>query len=449
MATIAAKRETPVSGLMRNLSSGARLAFFLPVRWVNFRAGAAQFVLLAGFNLLVWIVSNTVQAEGGTFNPAALAAYLAQVTLLLAACFAIAQIHRNVSLAVLLAVVLSAGDLAFELAGLAAFGAGTGLRAQFITLIGFVTWGWVVAVRGVVVCMGFQWRRTALSSLLIAAMMAASLLLLPPVGLWVPAPDEAPAELAREEVFHAQGELIESSLAAVEAGREGVTELYFVGFAPDGSQDVFRHELLSVSNMMEQRYATGTRSVVLLSNPATLAQLPIATATNLQRALMQVGARMNPEEDVLFLYLTAHGDARFQLSAHAPPLNLEVVNPTVILRALDAAGIKWRVIVVSACYSGGFIEPLKGDNTLIITAAAADRQSFGCENGNEWTYFGEAYFKEAFARSGSFVDAFPLAARAVAQREQAEKLSPPSNPQMAAGAAIVQKLRLLKPAPAS
>ncbi len=434
---------------MRNVSAGARLAFFLPVRWLNFRAGAAQFVLLAGFNLLVWVLSNTLQAEGGSFNPAALAAYLAQITLLLLACLAIASIHGNLSLAILLAVVLSAGDLAFELAGLAVFGAGTGLRTQFIAWIAFVAWSWIVAVRGVVVVMGRQWRKTALSATVVAALMAASVLVLPRAGLWTPVPDDAPAELAREAVFHAQGELIEESLAAVEPGREGVTELYFVGFAPDGSQDVFRKEMLSVSRMMERRYATGPRSVVLLSNPATLDTLPIATATNLQRALRQVAARMNPDEDVLFLYITAHGDSRFQLSAHAPPLALEVVNPTVLLRALDDAGIKWRVLVISACYAGGFIEPLRGDNTLIITAAAADRQSFGCENGNEWTYFGEAYFKEALAQTGSFVDAFPLAARAVAQRESAENLSPPSNPQMAAGAAIVEKLRQLRPAPGS
>lgn len=438
-------REGLLKGLLLNVSAGTRLVFLLPVRWQNFRAGTWPFVVLVAFNLCVWAACASLQADGGALNPAAIAAYLAQICLLLLACLAIAAIHGNAPLALLLAVILSSGDTAFELAGLAVFGEGMSLQAQLGAWLAFVTWSAIVALRGVVVCMGFHWRRLAGSMLVIAALMALSFIVLPRPELWTPTGQAEPAELAQEELFHAQGELIEASLAGIEAGRPGVTELYFVGFAPDGSQDVFRREMQSVSRILDRRYATEPRSVVLISNPATLDESPIATATNLRRTLRQVGERMNPQEDVLFLYITAHGDARFQLSAYAPPLDLAVVNPTVLLRALNDSGIKWRVLVISACYAGGFIEPLKDDNTLIITAAAADRQSFGCENGNDWTYFGEAYFKDALSRTGSFVDAFALASRSVAAREAAEHLSPPSNPRMFAGPAIAEKLRQLKP----
>ena len=37
--------------------------------------------------------------------------------------------------------------------------------------------------------------------------------------------------------------------------------------------------------------------------------------------------------------------------------------------ALDESGIRNRVIAVSACFSGGWIEPLATDSTLIMTAA--------------------------------------------------------------------------------
>ena len=437
------------AGLIRNVSAGTRLAFLLPVRWQQFRASVGQFVLLAGFNFLVWGLSNTLQAGGGVFNPISLAIYLAQIPLLLLACIAIASIHGNSALAILLAVVLSASDLAFELAGVAVFGAGTSPSVQILGWVGFLVWGWLIAVRGIVVCMHFQWRSTTASAGVIAILMAFYLLVLPRADLWTQEPVPEPSELVQESVFHAQGELIERGLAALETGREGEAELYFVGFAPDGSQDVFRHEMGAVKEIFDRQYGSGPRSIVLLSNPATLGEYPIATATNLRRALKQVGARMNPDEDVLFLYITAHGDARFQLSAYAPPLALAPVNPTLLARALNDAGIKWRVLVVSACYSGGFIEPLKDENTLIITASAPDRQSFGCENGNQWTYFGEAYFKQALGRTRSFVDAFPFAAQAVAQREAAEKLSPASNPQMFAGRAIVEKLKQLSERPGS
>jgi hypothetical protein len=302
-------------------------------------------------------------------------------------------------------------------------------------------------VRATVVCTGAGWRQkqTVWSAGVVIVLMAFSVLVLPRTELWTPdAEDEAePSGLVREEVFHTQGELIERQLAAIEAGRVGVTELYFVGFAPDGSQDVFRREMRSVQKLIEHSYDASRRSIALVSNPATLADYPLATATNLRRTLSHVATRMNSDEDVLLLYVTAHGDQGFGLSAYAPPLDLAPVNPTVLARALNDAGIKWRVLVISACYSGGFIEPLKDDNTLIITASAADRQSFGCESGNDWTYFGEAYFREAFPGANAFIEAFPVAAQAVALREKAEGLSPPSNPQMFAGRAIAEKLRHL------
>jgi len=108
-------------------------------------------------------------------------------------------------------------------------------------------------------------------------------------------------------------------------------------------------------------------------------------------------------------------------------------------RLLAESGIKWKALVISACYSGGFVEPLKDDNTLIITAAAADRQSFGCSNEADFTYFGRAYFNEALRRSLSFTDAFDIASRSIATRERAEKLEP-SRPQLFAGAPMRDKL---------
>ncbi len=441
-------RERFLAGLVRNVSAGTRLAIFMPVRWMHFRASPGQFALLAGFNLLVWMASNSLQATGGTLNPSAIAIYFAHIPLLLLASLAIATLQGNTSLTLLLAVALSASDLAFELASIAVIGAQTSPRTQFAGWMLLLAWGWIIAVRAIAVCTEGPWKRIAAAAAIITALMVFSIFIMPRAELWTIEPRQAaqPA-LASEAAFHAQGELIERQLAAIEAGRPGVTELYFAGFAPDGSQDVFLREMRSVKKVVDRDFGAAGRSIVLVSNPATLEQYPIATATNLRRTLAQMGKRMNPGEDVLLLYVTAHGDQGFGLSAHAPPLDLAPVNPTVLARALNDAGIKWRVLVISACYSGGFIEPLKDDNTLIITAAAADRQSFGCETGNDWTYFGEAYFGQALPKTKSFTGAFPVAAEAVAKRETAEKLSPPSNPQMFIGRAIAEKLRSLPAIP--
>ena len=100
-------------------------------------------------------------------------------------------------------------------------------------------------------------------------------------------------------------------------------------------------------------------------------------------------------------------------------------------------------MVVSACYSGGFVEPLKDANTVVITAADAVSTSFGCAHGNDFTYFGRAYFSDGLARTFSFAEAFEAARRAVGERERAERLDP-SSPQIWIGAAIRDKLAALE-----
>jgi hypothetical protein len=109
---------------------------------------------------------------------------------------------------------------------------------------------------------------------------------------------------------------------------------------------------------------------------------------------------------------------------------------------LDEAGIKWRMIVISACYSGGFVKALQGPTTLVATAAAADKTSFGCGTESEFTYFGEAVFKEQLNRQSSFITALQQADVSISQREVREKLEA-SIPQLSIGAAIEPKLKRL------
>jgi hypothetical protein len=152
---------------------------------------------------------------------------------------------------------------------------------------------------------------------------------------------------------------------------------------------------------------------------------------------------MNPTEDILFLFITSHGDAQHELAFDLPPLNLQQLTPTALARMLADAGIKWKVVVVSACYSGGFVEPLRDAETMVITAADARSTSFGCESGRDYTYFGQAYFNEALTHTFSFVDAFEQARQSVLTREEVEHLTP-SSPQMHVGAAIRPKLTILQ-----
>jgi len=106
---------------------------------------------------------------------------------------------------------------------------------------------------------------------------------------------------------------------------------------------------------------------------------------------------------------------------------------------LDASGARYRVVIVSACYSGVFARALADPRTLVITAASADRSSFGCQDGAAWTYFGDAFYNQALRRQASLEDAFAEAKRLVTERERREGFEP-SNPQIAGGAEVLALL---------
>jgi hypothetical protein len=198
-------------------------------------------------------------------------------------------------------------------------------------------------------------------------------------------------------------------------------------------------EVQGARSLFEERFDAAGRSLALVNNVRTLEELPLASMTNLGAALRRVAQAMEVHEDVLFLYLTGHGSLSKGLSVKFRFLEPENLEPAGLRRLLDAAGIKWRVIVISACYSGNFIAPLQTKETLVVASAAAGRRSYGCEPENDSTYFGRAYFGQALRETRSFVDAFHRASALVLDREEAV-MQRPSRPQLYIGTAIRTKL---------
>jgi hypothetical protein len=139
------------------------------------------------------------------------------------------------------------------------------------------------------------------------------------------------------------------------------------------------------------------------------------------------------------LLLTSHGSRESGIYVKNGGLPLVDLQPEDVRSALDDAGIKWRIVIVSACYSGIFVEPLQSANTIVITAADADHTSFGCADDRELTYFGEAFLRDALPGAPSIEAAYEKAKTLIAKRERAEKLTP-SNPQLSTGDAIRGKL---------
>ena len=263
--------------------------------------------------------------------------------------------------------------------------------------------------------------------------------------LWVSGAEgnESGELTVNDEVLSAQNRLLDGQLASLLPGRAGVTDLYFIGFAGDASQDVFWKELSVTRQLFDTRFKTSGRSVLLVNNPQSATTLPFATAGNLERALARVGEVMNREEDVLFLYLSSHGSKDQELEVSNSPLDLKPITPEMLRRQLQKSGIKYKVVVVSACFSGGFIPPLQDSGSLLITAADATRESFGCGFGENFTWFGEAFVGDALRRTFSFTEAFEKSRDTIRKWEE-EKGETPSNPQIWAGKEIWPVLKRLQ-----
>lgn len=220
-----------------------------------------------------------------------------------------------------------------------------------------------------------------------------------------------------ETALYSQRRLLDKALGSLEPGAPGRIDLYLLAVAGDGSQEVFRREVDYVQKEFADRFGTGGRTVALVNSRNTVASTPMATITSIRAALQAVAARMNVEEDVLFLFLTSHGSRDHEFYLNQNGLQLPSLRAATLAQLLKESGIRWKVVVVSACYSGGFIEPLQDGRTLIITAARKDRASFGCADENDFTYFGRAYFKESLPKATSFRDAFRKAEALVQEWE--------------------------------
>ncbi len=445
------------TSLRHNLACGFRLALFRPVSRADFHLGAVEYAALAVFNLLVWIAGSYLRSgTDPVFIPSAIPALMAYIPMTLLFCLAASRLLRDGSLFVAFAVMLASADLLFELVGSLIYLCLEGQwlplppQAQFGLYGLYVLWVMVTGLR--VQLLLAPWRAPGAKAVaLLSVSMVLLLLYIPRQEPWMAAPpadQERQVSLLQEEVFHAQDGLLGRDLDRLSAQRPGETDLYFLGVAPYGLQDTFVRELSAVRKLLEESFDTVGRSLSLINHPGTLKAAPLATATNLRMALTELGETLNVQEDVLMLFLTTHGSAGHELSFELPPLQLQQVNPTALARMLADSGIKWKIIVISACYSGGFVEALKDDNTLILTAAEATHTSFGCETGSDFTWFSKAYFDQALreqVKQGgySFTAAFDRAKVLVAEREK-EAGFEPSNPQMHLGNAMREKLKELE-----
>lgn len=264
---------------------------------------------------------------------------------------------------------------------------------------------------------------------------------------------EYQARLRQWEITSARAEAGEAArlskeLAGLGPRTANATNVFVITVAGWGYQDVFQHEAQASSAILDQRFHTHAHTLRLINDDEETSDAPHATIQNLGTAMRAVAAKMDPDKDVLILTMTSHGSTEGFALRDATLQVWRTLDPGTLRSMLDDAGIKNRVIIVAACYSGVFVPALANDDTLIMTAAAKDRTSFGCASGRKWTYFGEAFFSFGLNDPSrpTLAKAFDIARRKIDLWEREQHIAV-SNPQISVGAAIARRFPDLIGAP--
>jgi hypothetical protein len=249
-----------------------------------------------------------------------------------------------------------------------------------------------------------------------------------------------------ESLLYDQPARLVAAVERMAPRKPSVANAFYLGFAGDGEQEIFKREELFAHQVLGEHFDSDERSVDLINDNDDRDSYPLATVSGLQQSLKLIASRMDLERDVLVLLVTSHGsrDGIAIVNGSIPLLQL---GPIDLRHALDESGIKWRVVIVSACYSGVFVDALKSEDTLVITAADSDHSSFGCDDDRDLTYFGEALLEDSIPTTASLEEAFKKTTKLIQERETREhKIR--SNPQMSMGARMREKLTEIEGRPA-
>ena len=243
-----------------------------------------------------------------------------------------------------------------------------------------------------------------------------------------------------DDAAAAQRDLIDAQIAHFPAETGSEAHVYFLGFAGYGEERVFAEEIKLAAKNVGENYGSAPRSVLLLNDRRDLSTYPLASESSLRYALNALGRVMNRDEDVLFLALSSHGSRGATIEVSNEGMEPQPLGAVTLADLLAESGIRWKVIVVSACFSGAFVEPLADNHTIVLTAASKSRTSFGCSDTRYLTYFGEAFYRDALSRSTHLREAFETAREEIRERELAEEFTP-SKPQAFFGPLMEEKLR--------
>lgn len=442
--------------LARNLWAGMRLAVFAPVSRLAFRVDTVQLLLLFGVLCLVDIGGDHLRYADAPFNLLGVGSELAGLALLCVMALLVALAVIGVPATALALAVTALASLPLVRAAYYALSLASahdvtrhGLLAT--GLVAILAWHVAILVRVVALQVARpprpRWIRASLGGLVLAVPLALAPLLVADIA-WFRPDDIGGADgtlsAASEPVMVAQKALLDDALGSLEDRAPGAVNLYFVVYAPDGTDAAWNEHAEAIRTLVDDRLDTKGRSIVLRTHADTMLTTPFATVSNLRETLNEIAAAGDPEQDVLMLYVGGRSTTRAgAIAATLPPLDLMSLTPPGLRSLLDNAGIQWRIIIVSACHASAYADALDDDYTAVVAATDDGGNAAICASDGDTTAFGDALFTDGFAHTDSLVTAFAVAREHMARVERAQRLAP-SRPLMRAGVRIEPLLRHLR-----
>jgi hypothetical protein len=214
------------------------------------------------------------------------------------------------------------------------------------------------------------------------------------------------------------------------AGAISGPRLWYAGFGLEGSSKAFAGDVKLTGQRLQELYPDVISYIAYNDQTVETMQVPLATLPGIENATYEIGRLAKPQ-DVAVIMISSHGNQHIlgvKLDGeYAGPISDNYLE--INLRKLKAVP---TVVIISACHSGSMIDALKSANRIIITAAAADKSSYGCQPLSENTFFIDAMMGKSLNPELSLHQLFAQMKADIAEREKKEKLTP-SDPQMYVG----------------
>lgn len=220
-----------------------------------------------------------------------------------------------------------------------------------------------------------------------------------------------------------------------DAAALAATRYKIVLIAGAGYHPVWDNAVEGVAARMRERDGVATNNIQRLSAaPAVVARGGVRAAS-LDHVLDAIGTMKPGPGEGCFVFATSDG-----APGKYPALKLKMTGEVLTPQALDRAVVRGcgnapTAIVISGCCSGIFAQsPMNRANRVVLTAARADRRSFGCDAGVTYTVYDRCLL-DAIDAGGTWPQAYVSIQRCVTAAELRSQVTP-SEPQAWFGPAV-------------